>query len=408
VLAFGFLAFLGVRSLPGTASAEPAAPNPGHTWSEIGDVPGTLASRAVFSATTVDSTGYVGEFPSATIGADGLPIIVYYEESTPRKLKAVHCGNTACTSGNTITTLESAVDVGWYNSLTVGKDGLPTVSYYDDDHDNLLVKHCSSADCTAGGVTVAVDSTGDVGYESSVTVGKDGLPLVAYHDTTNGDLKVAHCGNVDCTSANSTTKVHDGTYTGLESSVTVGSDGLPIIFYWNNDGDDLYVAHCGNDTCTTSNTIAAMDSTGSVGRNPSVAIGVDGLAVVSYTDMTNTSLKVLHCTSADCTNNVINTVDNQGDTGYHSSLTIGADGLPVISYSDQSHLDLKVVHCGNTACSSGNTVTTVDSTGNVGDYSAVVVGVDGLPLIAYYDDSNGDLKVVHCSNLFCVPYHRPR
>jgi len=35
VLALGFLAALGVRSLVGTASADPAAPNPGHEWSQV-------------------------------------------------------------------------------------------------------------------------------------------------------------------------------------------------------------------------------------------------------------------------------------------------------------------------------------------------------------------------------------
>jgi hypothetical protein len=43
ILALGILAALGVRSLVArTASAEPAAPNPGHSWSQIGDLPGTM------------------------------------------------------------------------------------------------------------------------------------------------------------------------------------------------------------------------------------------------------------------------------------------------------------------------------------------------------------------------------
>jgi hypothetical protein len=43
VLGLGFLTALGVRSLVvGTASADPATPNPGHSWSQIGDLPGTM------------------------------------------------------------------------------------------------------------------------------------------------------------------------------------------------------------------------------------------------------------------------------------------------------------------------------------------------------------------------------
>src|SRR5580765_5931060 len=46
--------------------------------------------------------------------------------------------------------------------------------------------------------------------------------------------------------------------------------------------------------------------------------------------------------------------------------------------------------------------TTLDSSGNVGQYSSVTIGTDGLALISYYDASNGDLKVAHCSNLACT------
>ena len=56
----------------------------------------------------------------------------------------------------------------------------------------------------------------------------------------------------------------------------------------------------------------------------------------------------------------------------------------------------------------GFSVTSLDTAGTVGQYTSATVGVDGLGLISYYDATNGNLKVTHCSNRFCVPYHRPR
>jgi hypothetical protein len=32
---------------------------------------------------------------------------------------------------------------------------------------------------------------------------------------------------------------------------------------------------------------------------------------------------------------------------------------------------------------------------------AITIGADGLPLIAYYDETNGDLKLARCSDLTC-------
>ena len=74
------------------------------------------------TATTVDSAGCVGEYTSLTIGADGLPVVAYYD-ATNYVLNVLHCGNTACTSGNVLTTVDSAGSVGYYTALTIGAGG---------------------------------------------------------------------------------------------------------------------------------------------------------------------------------------------------------------------------------------------------------------------------------------------
>ncbi len=71
-------------------------------------------------------------------------------------------------------------------------------------------------------------------------------------------------------------------------------------------------------------------------------------------------------------------------------------------------LTLSVGAGDNTLDRPGFSLTTLDGSGNVGQYSSVATGTDGLALISYYDATNGDLKVAHCSDLFCVPYHRRR
>ena len=39
------------------------------------------------------------------------------------------------------------------------------------------------------------------------------------------------------------------------------------------------------------------------------------------------------------------------ERGYWTSIAIGTDGLPIISYHDRSNLDLKVYNCGDPGCS---------------------------------------------------------
>jgi hypothetical protein len=43
-----------------------------------------------------------------------------------------------------------------------------------------------------------LDGPGNVGQDTAVTIGADGLGLISYHDATNGNLKVAHCSDLSC------------------------------------------------------------------------------------------------------------------------------------------------------------------------------------------------------------------
>src|SRR5262245_24386341 len=77
------------------------------------------------------------------------------------------------------------------------------------------------------------------------------------------------------------------------------------------------------------------------------------------------------------------TIDSTGTVGWFTSMAIGADGLPLISYyANAPAFDLKVAHCNDMACSSASAAT-LDSVGDVGQYTSVAIGADGLGLISY-------------------------
>jgi hypothetical protein len=182
---------------------------------------------------------------------------------------------------------------------------------------------------------------------------------------------------------------------GFHNSIAIGDDGLGLISYYDgNPNSDLKVAHCDNSDCSTASTYT-LDSTGYVGEHTSIAIGDDGLGLISYRDASNGDLKVAHCDDTDCTTASTYTLDSTGDVGAFTSIAIGDDGLGLISYYDGApNNDLKVAHCDDTDCSSATTYT-LDSTGAVGRFTSIAIGDDGLGLISYQDGSNGDLKVEH-------------
>jgi cell shape-determining protein MreC len=309
-------------------------------------------------------------------------------------------------SGNTITPLDTTGNVGAFTSVTIGADGLGLISYYDTTNAGLKVAHCSNVNCTAATIT-PLDTAGSVGQFTSVTVGSDGLGFISYYDATNGNLKIAHCSNVNCDTAffRSLNIVipNPGQYT----SVTIASDGWPLISSYDSTNGNLNVKHCFDLTCGGYAIADGIDSTGAVGLFTSVTIGADGLGLISYFDQTNGDLKVLHCSNINCNPATITPLDTALFVGEFTSVTIGADGLGLISYYDDDNSDLKVAHCSNVNCTAATTFA-VDTTGVVGAYSSVTIGSDGFPLISYYDNTNGNLKVAHCSNAFCTPYLRRR
>jgi hypothetical protein len=67
---------------------------------------------------------------------------------------------------------------------------------------------------------------------------------------------------------------------------------------------------------------------------------------------------------------------------------------PIISYYDATSHDLKLVECNNTACTSP-TFSTLDSTGDVGQYTSLTLTSNDVPVISYLDSTNQNLKLDH-------------
>jgi hypothetical protein len=254
--------------------------------------------------------------------------------------------------------------------------------------------------------TVASIPSGDTGQYTSITIGADGLPIISFYDVTNKDLRVAHCERADCSGAPTVTTVDSIGDVGRYSSIAIGVDGLPVISYYDATNGDLKVAHCENAACTGAATVTTVDNTpGSVGQYSSIAVGVDGMPIVSYyaQGAIGNVLKVAHCSNVACTSvPVSSTVDATSvNVGQYTSIAIGPNSLAAISYYDALNGDLKLAICSNFACSTSS-LHVIDSTNDVGRYSSLAFGNDGLPVISYYDATNQDLRVAHCGDQSCA------
>lgn len=302
---------------------------------------------------------------------------------------------------NTTITLDNNGSVGRYPAVTVGQDGFGLISYYDQTNTALKLIHCANITCTLKDSSVVLDNAGAVGQYSSITIGTDGYGLVSYYDETNSGLKSVHCKNVACTLTDTPVSLDTGGLVGKYSSIAIGGDGLALITYYDESNKRFTYLHCRDVSCTSSDNKTQPDVATATGQHTSIATGSDSLALMTYYDETQTALKISHCRTLDCATVTQIIADNSGAVGEYSSITIGTDGLGLVSYYDATNTALKVVHCRNVSCSAVDTPVTLDSDGNVGEGTSITIGADGFPLISYYDTTNGDLKLARCIDSVC-------
>jgi hypothetical protein len=364
------------------------------------DITSLMAPITPSVPVTLDSAGQVGAETSIAIGTNGNPIISYHD-STNGDLKIAACNNPTCTT-STNTTIDSTGVVGTDSSITIGTNGNPIISYWDDTNGDLKVAACLNPTCTTS-TNTTIDSAGLVGQYTSIAIGINGNPIISYFDNTNGALKIATCNNPTCTTSTTTTTIDSAGNVGLSTSITIGTNGNPIISYYDITNGVLKVAACKNPTCTgaTENDRSdnyIIDSAGLVGYHTSITIGTNGNPIISYYDITNGDLKIAACNNPTCTGatelerSTNTTIDSGGAVGGYTSIAIGTNGNPIISYYDQDNSALKVTACNNPTCTT-STNTTIDSAGVVGQYTSIAIGINGNPIISYYDITNQDLKV---------------
>ncbi len=376
---------------------------------------GANESPAFGTTTQINTTfpptigGGIGHPFSLAIGSDGLPVIAF--NGNNNNLQVLHCGSSNCNStGNNITTVDAIGNIQANPVMAIGTDGLPIIVYLEDAAGyNFKVVKCGNVACSEGNNVTTVVSGAPSAGNRDIAIGSDGLPVIAYNNASGDDINVLKCGNAACSAGNTEVNVDTTGNIGNAVHMAIAPDGLPIISYHDEGLRSLRVVKCGNINCSASNTITTLSASGTQTDGASfssIAIGSDGLPIIAYVNDTTESLILIKCGNAACstgnTNVTVDGIGNMGgNIGRHNSIAIGIDGLPLISYYNNSNGTLKVVKCGNLNCSSGNIITTVDAENNTGRFTSIVVDSDGLPIISYYDAARGRMKVLKCANTAC-------
>ncbi|MFN3218506.1 MAG: calcium-binding protein [Acidimicrobiales bacterium] len=125
--------------------------------------------------------------------------------------------------------------------------------------------------------------------------------------------------------------------------------------------------------------------------------------VIAYHDDANGDLRLLRCTTPACTGPQTSVLlDGAGDVGSALSLALDAADRPVVAYYDATNGDLKIIRCATARCTDAPTPVVADSPGDVGNWPSLALASDGTPVVAYHDATTGDLKVLTCGTQDCA------
>lgn len=296
-------------------------------------------------------------------------------------------------------------DAGSWLSMAVTPEGQPAIAYYDRTMDALgyavgEIDKDGEVTWTREEVDSYPDENGlnpgDAGRYASMAIDARGQVWIAYQDTSNGVLKVAHKADgvwdVKMADVGGGSKPDAGYW----ASLALDASGNPVVAHYDQGQGTLRVARWngsafagavvseGEDYTPADTGDGATPVPANVGEYARLLIGADGTEYLAYYDRAWGTLRLASGTGGAYT---ISTVDDAGDVGQWPSLALDGSTL-WIAYHDVGNQDLKVAH----GTPGDFSVETVDSGEHVGADSSLFLD-DGAIGVLYQDAFANDMKL---------------
>jgi hypothetical protein len=177
----------------------------------------------------IDDVGDVGQKTSMVLTPEDYPIVSYYD-ATNDTIKFVMCQDTTC--GTTIFKNAQVTD-GPYSAVALSESGRLYIAFYNNGAQILSTLECNLP-CNSTGIGTLDNTAVDVGWDISIAISEDDLPIISYYDVENSALRLATCIYYAC-SLGATLSVIDNLdgETGRFSQMVLNGRGQPVIAHAN-------------------------------------------------------------------------------------------------------------------------------------------------------------------------------
>lgn len=341
----------------------------------------------------VESSLDFGRHVQLVLRADDRPLLAYHNDSLG-DVRLYDCADATCSSG-TARTLASTGDVGEGIALALRSDGIPVLAWINATNATAYFHACADATC-ASGVTTALQAQVSSG-EIDLALRADDRAVVALRSTATFTLDLYKCANLQCTSGTSTSTLQSPT--GV--AVAVRSDGRPLLAGGGNAGNAFSPRFydCADADCTSG---ATRGTTGAQYQGVAAIALRDNDRAFLLSEPLGGSPVIFSCSDANCTGEL----DTQlaGCTSHFvSDLALRADdraAVACVAAPGGGQYYLSFHDCSSAFCTAGSTRPVFGSS-RAGEAVALALRSDDRPVIAYYDQVNGDLGLYVCATPQC-------
>ena len=297
--------------------------------------------------------------------------------------------------------------VGYANSIGLSKEGFPIVSYHHLNAGDLKLAYCENLDCSSAKIHL-LDWAGDFGYFTDITVANSGKIYISYLDRKNGDLRVIRCLDYKCGRAQINV-IDKGTgksgYVGEYNSIDLTKQGHPVIGYFDNNLNNLKLAVCEDTDCYAS-VIKEVDTEGMVGEYLDLSLDNDtDMPIMAYQDRTNMQVKLIQCLDLYCENYESSVIDDVAKRGGDISIFQDTSNTLYISYYDFNLDYLKLAICKDSNCNENKTIIKLIEAkilpGIFYSWNSLIVNNLGNVLISFYDMNTNNFGIVFCDDELC-------
>lgn len=297
--------------------------------------------------------------------------------------------------------------VGYANSIGLSKEGFPIVSYHHLNAGDLKLAYCENLDCSSAKIHL-LDWAGDFGYFTDLVVSNSGKVYISYLDRKNGDLRVIRCLDYKCGRAQINV-IDKGAgkagYVGEYNSIDLTKQGYPVIGYFDNNLNNLKLAVCEDADCNIS-VIKEVDTEGMVGEYLDLSLDNNtDMPIVVYQDRTNMQVKLIQCLDLYCENYESTVIDDVAKRGGDISIFQDTSKTLYISYYDFNLNYLKLAICKDSNCNENKTIIKLIEAkilpGLFYSWNSLIVNNSGNALISFYDMTTKNFGIVYCDDDLC-------